>query len=109
MSTLSVRRDDVSPGSTPRPSLSDYADHHRPRTPRVAGVYAPAFVERRWWPVSKSAKVSPGSTPRPSLSDGYDRAANRRHPTVSPGSTPRPSLSDARVWRCSPGSSPGLR
>ena len=87
---------DVSPGFTPRPSLSgEVAPAHSPPALRVAGVHAPAFVERtsrrRWrlrgWP------VSPGFTPRPSLSapcSGHDPGGCR----VSPGFTPRPSLSD---------------
>ena len=40
----------VSPGFTPRPSLSDAPGPAQPtssRAPRVAGVHAPAFVERR--------------------------------------------------------------
>ena len=36
----------VSPGSTPRPSLSVEGDADAWRDPGVAGVYAPAFVER---------------------------------------------------------------
>ena len=36
---------------------------------RVAGVHAPAFVERRSsGPIRAAGRVSPGFTPRPSLS-----------------------------------------
>ena len=90
-------RRDVSPGFTPRPSLSggrrqDDAGVHS----RVAGVHAPAFVERpsphrRSWP----SQVSPGFTPRPSLSERSCGRRDGRHPAVSPGFTPRPSLSAA--------------
>ena len=61
----------VSPGFTPRPSLSA------------------ARAER----AEEAAEVSPGFTPRPSLSvaEDLDRAQVVR---VSPGFTPRPSLSD---------------
>ena len=99
----------VSPGSRPRPSLSapfyarrvaqrcgvagvsapafverEHADlvmHDVPQ--RVAGVSAPAFVERGCRPQAASvpACVSPGSRPRPSLSesrDGEGAYAHRR-------------------------------
>ena len=85
----------VSPGFTPRPSLSGWRRGRRRRgTRRVAGVHAPAFVERRNQARQESAvpAVSPGFTPRPSLS-----VDDARHPPprrrVSPGFTPRPSLS----------------
>ena len=110
----------VSPGFTPRPSLSGVvqsagastvpgvAGVHAPafveRSPpapqpdrhgRVAGVHAPAFVERTPAPRSSGtgARVSPGFTPRPSLSGASGDAPSRRCPRVSPGFTPRPSLS----------------
>ena len=69
---------DVSPGVTPRPSLSGPLEtHDADRSMRVAGGHAPAFVERS--PVSRSrstVRVSPGVTPRPSLS--VDGALGRR-------------------------------
>ena len=61
----------MSPGFTPRPSLSERrirpGDSARGS---VAGVHAPAFVERATRPRNStaSARVSPGFTPRPSLS-----------------------------------------
>ena len=92
----------VSPGFMPRPSLSGH-DRARPRTVRggVAGVHAPAFVERACGssPTAQSRRVSPGFMPRPSLSDRVARDPGRRlH--VSPGFMPRPSLSASeRDWR----------
>ena len=74
----------VSPGFTPRPSLS--AQPHRP-----------ALRGRR--------RVSPGFTPRPSLSG--DHCLQRRdRRNVSPGFTPRPSLSARRMVCASSGMSP---
>ena len=105
----------VSPGFTPRPSLSAAGDR-RPahRAAGVAGVHAPAFVERRSrWPRSRSSpRVSPGFTPRPSLSEGHVRPGPARYQRVSPGFTPRPSLSvdvalhRPRLDRVSPGFTP---
>ena len=66
----------MSPGLTPRPSLSD-------------GRAAPSDC---------AARVSPGLTPRPSLSVGHDHE-RARDDLVSPGLTPRPSLSAARGHR----------
>ena len=86
----------MSPGFTPRPSLSDaHAGRRVPDHARVAGVHAPAFVERRGRPTAcaTSRQVSPGFTPRPSLSAvevGRDEPGVHQ---VSPGFTPRPSLS----------------
>ena len=79
----------VSPGFTPRPSLSaSRTCRHR----------------------SSLGRVSPGFTPRPSLSDG--RAVVRVGVRgVSPGFTPRPSLSGrGRGGRADPGElvSPGF-
>ena len=70
----------------------------------VAGVHAPAFVERSLasFTLSSSARVSPGFTPRPSLSvlpRGRLPGAGR----VSPGFTPRPSLSGAPGHRIGEG------
>ena len=95
----------VSPGFTPRPSLSDRRRRHgRGCGRRVAGVHAPAFVERIWGSMAdklaKLAPVSPGFTPRPSLSVG--RAVEQLGEPVervSPGFTPRPSLSDQQAPR----------
>ena len=86
----------VSPGFTPRPSLSEPGGRGFGRdTGRVAGVHAPAFVERRRSPAARQAgiRVSPGFTPRPSLSGGRSRGRCRGDWRVSPGFTPRPSLS----------------
>ena len=67
-----IRTGTVSPGFTPRPSLSE----HERR----------ALSEKR-------GRVSPGFTPRPSLSERQSpQPRPRRH--VSPGFTPRPSLSE---------------
>ena len=119
----------VSPGFTPRPSLSVRGSEHRLElgASSVAGVHAPAFVERRSArpPARDSADrvagvhapafverevgrrqarrtvpgVSPGFTPRPSLSgaERIDGALRRSTSRVSPGFTPRPSLSVDRV------------
>ena len=88
----------VSPGLMPRPSLSEPALGCRDsqRHDRVAGVDAPAFVERwRAWRLRRRPRpVSPGLMPRPSLSAG-DHAPERLLREVSPGLMPRPSLS---VW-----------
>ena len=112
----------MSPGSRPRPSLSGAvivrghdltegvagvsAPAFVERTNRrsnsaiwksVAGVSAPAFVERRSTVFNRPLivnDVSPGSRPRPSLSvqqAALDTAVGRV--IVSPGSRPRPSLS----------------
>ena len=64
----------------------------------VAGVSAPAFVERshQRTPEDDMPEVSPGSRPRPSLSVPWRRLAARRCDSVSPGSRPRPSLSGLR-------------
>ena len=62
---------DVSPGFTPRPSLS---------TDGARGAEHPG-------------PVSPGFTPRPSLSDGASDVGHGSDVGVSPGVTPRPSLS----------------
>ena len=63
------------------------------RRPRVAGVRAPAFVERGNPPCAPPAvRVSPGFAPRPSLSAAGRRAV-RLVGRVSPGFAPRPSLS----------------
>ena len=110
----------VSPGFTPRPSLSAREHQARPaldagvagvhapafverwartpsrrRTGGVAGVHAPAFVERgRRRPGCRFRvmRVSPGFTPRPSLSEHRGRPLPDGV-AVSPGFTPRPSLS----------------
>ena len=61
----------VSPGLTLRPSLSDgTSDAMGERYRCVAGVDAPAFVERPCWcrPPTVLVGVSPGLTLRPSLS-----------------------------------------
>ena len=90
----------MSPGLMPRPSLSD-RDEKQSRGPpggSVAGVDAPAFVERpeKSFPLRARFGVSPGLMPRPSLSD-WDRRSNGVVPGgVSPGLMPRPSLSEAR-------------
>ena len=63
----------VSPGLMPRPSLSVLVGIVRPVPAEgVAGVDAPAFVERRLRTATASSisslMVSPGLMPRPSLS-----------------------------------------
>ena len=88
----------VSPGFMPRPSLSDGNPRDTSsRATRVAGVHAPAFVERS---LQSNAflvveRVSPGFMPRPSLS--VTRTPSMQHTqcrqAVSPGFMPRPSLS----------------
>ena len=110
------RRPWVSPGFTPRPSLSgarvgtDGSDAGG----RVAGVHAPAFVERGRSVIllaRRRLQVSPGFTPRPSLS-GAVRAGRGAGVRVSPGFTPRPSLSGrerdsaGQGHRVSPGFTP---
>ena len=72
-------RSPVSPGFTPRPSLSDAAVAEEQD---LAGI------------------VSPGFTPRPSLS-GVLPGGRRLVDEVSPGFTPRPSLSEDG-WPMSP-------
>ena len=63
----------------------------------VAGVQAPAFVERGRSAMrsSPTRQVSPGFRPRPSLSVAVLADLVLRD-LVSPGFRPRPSLSDAR-------------
>ena len=67
------------------------------RSGGVAGVHAPAFVER----TSRGRRrrfrggVSPGFTPRPSLSGQDHQGQQVDQIGVSPGFTPRPSLSGA--------------
>ena len=104
----------MSPGSRPRPSLSEPAPSHaRSDDQGVAGVSAPAFVEREteWHEFVVYFEVSPGSRPRPSLSDDT-RAGRKGCRLVSPGSRPRPSLSEdlsrdsLRLSVVSPGSRP---
>ena len=79
----------LSPGFTPRPLLS--AGHARPAHDRlrdaVAGVYAPAFVERgvtRARPGGRR-RLSPGFTPRPLLSAEIPKQnrERRRDPPVA--------------------------
>ena len=93
-STRTGSRRGVSPGFTPRPSLSGHGTRLRK---------------------SHRPPVSPGFTPRPSLSD---QQGERLPPLrgVSPGFTPRPSLSGvagasapAAGRLCRRGSRPGLR
>ena len=105
----------MSPGSRPRPSLSGMAaGQGQWRCESVAGVSAPAFVERGRARITISTRigVSPGSRPRPSLSDGPSVPLRGQQLLVSPGSRPRPSLSAPvqakrrRIRRVSPGSRP---
>ena len=88
----------MSPGLTLRPSLSGALQLVVPETVQgVAGVDAPAFVERTEpysWFQSDTA-VSPGLTLRPSLS-AETRRTRGRPVEVSPGLTLRPSLSASR-------------
>ena len=85
----------LSPESMLRPSLSG-ASGWWCRTPcsAVAGVYAPAFVERstRRWSCRRGWALSPESMLRPSLSAAGPGGAARRM-NLSPESMLRPSLS----------------
>ena len=102
----------------------------------VAGVHAPALVERgvQGLPAARTGRVSPGFTPRPWLSGAGRDAPGSRHagvagvhapalverhlpsaeaerlPQVSPGFTPRPWLSGAAPPRAGRGAhvSPGF-
>ena len=80
---------------------------------RVAGVSAPAFVERCLqgnFYASLSHGVSPGSRPRPSLSGVIGEGCRLwRTPRVSPGSRPRPSLSALSLRRYVGGTEPSCR
>ena len=105
---------EVSPGSRPRPSLSEAAPRRVLDPVRVSPGSRPRpslSASRRRSPRSIRSSVSPGSRPRPSLSVERGRLAGKRHP-VSPGSRPRPSLSGREVERAwgrlgvSPGSRP---
>ena len=107
----------VSPGFTPRPSLSAGQQSARPRMPGgVAGVHAPAFVERTACSTSRPRGRSVAGVHAPAFVERG--SSSRRSNTacrVSPGFTPRPSLSvtdphlQARRRRCRRGSRPGLR
>ena len=108
----------VSPGFTPRPLLSGLGGEVRDRVEvptRVAGVHAPAFVERMSilsdCRKSQTLRVSPGFTPRPLLSEGQRGHAWVQYSVgVSPGFTPRPLLSEPRPdqWRVRGTSSNGV-
>ena len=95
----------VSPGFMPRPSLSDRRGGcGGVRVDCVAGVHAPAFVERGWLaPARPVPKVSPGFMPRPSLSGPEAPRRGEGQSDVSPGFMPRPSLSaesrPLHTWR----------
>ena len=86
----------MSPGFAPRPSLSaGRSPRTRSSAAGVAGVRAPAFVERAIASRPRATPpVSPGFAPRPSLSGAAPRR-QPRGPVVSPGFAPRPSLSGA--------------
>ena len=85
----------VSPGFTPRPSLSARRAVQR----RLGHHVSPGFTPRPSLSVAVAARVavdravSPGFTPRPSLSVPTSQADHAAMPQVSPGFTPRPSLS----------------
>ena len=85
----------------------------------VAGVRAPAFVERSNNSARASTRptVSPGFAPRPSLSGNQAITSGRQHmvrvagvraPAFVERSLPRPGRRD-RTRRCRRGSRPGLR
>ena len=81
----SQQHEGVSPGFTPRPSLS-------------AGS--------GWYDCAERGRVSPGFTPRPSLSGGHPVESAEDREVSSPGFTPRPSLSGPAVAGARPG--PGV-
>ena len=86
----------MSLGFTPRPSLSEPGCNLIEQIHNgVAGVYAPAFVERTNGRRLHGGglDVSLGFTPRPSLSAGGIGMEDTVTKSVSLGFTPRPSLS----------------
>ena len=91
----------VSPGFTPRPWLS--AGTGRCAVfgrESVAGVHAPALVERAGALLHAHGcrhGVSPGFTPRPWLSVAADAGGGVADGAVSPGFTPRPWLSGSEL------------
>ena len=110
----------VSPGFRPRPSLSALERvGSGDLTEGVAGVSAPAFVERRKLLCLASdgtLTVSPGFRPRPSLSDHVQLAGQsplRRVAGVSaPAFVERTWVRLDAVgflWKCRRGFGPGLR
>ena len=92
----------VSPELMLRPSLSGHRQRHRRRRGgRVAGAYAPAFVERRHRRSLRQPRqhVSPELMLRPSLSEPASATSVPAPLSVSPELMLRPSLSArARRW-----------
>ena len=91
----------LSPGFTPRPSLSERAVRRFACRPAaVAGVHPPAFVER---PSSTSkwagATASVAGVHPPAFVERPDSDFGSRGPRLSPGFTPRPSLSETPSLR----------
>ena len=79
------------------------SSRYRPfrRISSVAGVDAPAFVERALHPsvTAMAQRVSPGLMPRPSLSVPRAPSGRLQPRRVSPGLMPRPSLSAGAASR----------
>ena len=109
----------MSPGFTPRPWLSEAQSlASRNGKASVAGVYAPALVERqpmRWLAGKRGSRVA--GVYAPALVERFQLAGRRiAAATVSPGFTPRPWLSDDQRQRllaedqewCRRGLRPGL-
>ena len=85
----------VSPGSRPRPSLSGEPEGRvEDRLAGVAGVSAPAFVERTKTITRQSTTGSVAGVSAPAFVErGIGSEVYASVCAVSPGSRPRPSLS----------------
>ena len=104
----------MSPGFRPRPSLSEHHDLvFASRVDCVAGVQAPAFVERiRGEPWSSPTETGVAGVQAPAFVERkHPAAVDTRGVWVSPGFRPRPSLSGAHQFTVaiSPRVSPGFR
>ena len=89
----------MSPGLMPRPSLSDVVSIAIYASPsRVAGVDAPAFVERSSTSTWRKNWTSVAGVDAPAFVERQARLkALLDYDPVSPGLMPRPSLSDSSV------------